>query len=60
MCRGHCRKEEFSIKMIASDDEKTIDVVVQGDDEEIERMTKALGLKEKGMVYVPGLLEPLR
>lgn len=51
------RKEEFSIKMIASDDDKTIDIVVQGDDEEIERMTKALQLKEKGMVYVPGILE---
>jgi hypothetical protein len=43
--------------MVASDDENTTDIVVQGDDEEIERMTKTLGLKEKGMVYVPGLLE---
>ena len=55
--RWHFRKEEFSIKMIASDDDKTIDVVVQGDEEEIERMTKALELKQKGMVYVPGVLE---
>jgi acylphosphatase len=45
--------------MIASDDDKSIDVVVQGDEEEIERMTKALGLKEKGMLYVPGILEKM-
>lgn len=43
--------------MIASDDEKTVDIAVQGDDEEIERMTKELGLFEKGKVYVPGILE---
>ena len=52
-----CREEEFSIKMVTSDDDKTVDVVVQGDEEEITRMTKELALKEKGMVYVPGILE---
>lgn len=52
-----CRQEEFSIKMVTSDDEKTVDIIVQGDEEEIERMTKELGLFEKGKVYVPGLLE---
>lgn len=51
------RQEEFSIKMLTSDDEKTVDILVQGDEEEIERMTKELGLFEKGKVYVPGLLE---
>lgn len=51
------REEEFSIKMVTADDESTIDIVVQGDEEEITRMTKELQLKEKGMVYVPGLLE---
>jgi hypothetical protein len=43
--------------MVTGDDDKTTDIVVQGDEEEIERMSKQLGLKEKGMVYVPGLLE---
>lgn len=43
--------------MTAADDEKTVDILVQGDEEEIERMTKELGLFEKGKVYVPGLLE---
>jgi acylphosphatase len=52
-----CREEEFSIKMVTADDETTIDIVVQGDEEEITRMTKELQLREKGMVYVPGLLE---
>lgn len=52
-----CRQEEFSIKMVTADDEKTVDILVQGDEEEIERMTKELGLFEKGKVYVPGLLE---
>ena len=52
-----CREEEFSIKMVTSDDEKTVDIVVQGDEEEITRMTKELALREKGMVYVQGILE---
>lgn len=39
------REEEFSIKMVTSDDEKTVDVVVQGDEEEITRMTKELGMQ---------------
>lgn len=43
--------------MVTADDEKTVDILVQGDEEEIERMTKELGLFEKGKVYVPGLLE---
>lgn len=30
---------------------------MQGDEEEMLRMTKELGLREKGMVYVPGILE---
>lgn len=43
--------------MVTSDDEKTVDILVQGDEEEITRMTKELALREKGMVYVPGILE---
>ena len=43
--------------MVTSDDEKTVDIIVQGDEEEITRMTKELALREKGMVYIPGLLE---
>jgi hypothetical protein len=35
----------------------TPDVIVEGDVEEIERMRRDLNLVEKGMVYVPGILE---
>ena len=38
-------------------DEMTSDVVVQGDEEEVDRFQKTLDLREKGMVYVKGLLE---
>ena len=51
------RVEEFQVKMTTSDDDKTTDIVVQGDEEEIERMRKELELMEKGMVYVKGIME---
>lgn len=54
-----CRAEEFSIKMVLSDDESTVDIMVQGDDEEIERMRKEFNFMEKDMIYVPGLLESM-
>ncbi|KAL4422257.1 hypothetical protein ABPG75_008454 [Micractinium tetrahymenae] len=50
------RTEEFKVKMVTSDDEQTTDIVVQGDDEEIERFWKELGLMEKGKVLVKGIL----
>lgn len=50
------RTEEFKVKMVTSDDEQTTDIVVQGDDEEIERFWKELGLTEKGKVLVKGIL----
>lgn len=43
--------------MILADDGKLSEIVVQGDDEQIERMRKELNLMEKGMVYVKGLFE---
>ena len=43
--------------MVTADDDSTIDILVQGDEEEITRMSKELQLREKGMVYVPGILE---
>ncbi|CAN6470565.1 unnamed protein product [Victoria cruziana] len=51
------RKEEIKVKMILADDGKLSEIVVQGDDEQIERMRKELNLMEKGMVYVKGLFE---
>lgn len=45
--------------MVLSDDESTVDIMVQGDDEEIERMRKEFNFMEKDMIYVPGLLESM-
>jgi hypothetical protein len=43
--------------MIVADDEASTDVIIQGDDEEIDLLRRELQLMEKGMVYVKGLLE---
>ncbi|KAI7838653.1 hypothetical protein COHA_007579 [Chlorella ohadii] len=50
------RTEVFKVKMVTSDDEQTTDITVEGDDEEIERFWKELGLMEKGKVLVKGIL----
>ena len=42
--------------MIA-DNEQTVDIVCEGDIEEIDRMRRELELVEKGMVLVKGILE---
>lgn len=51
------RKEQMKVKMVTADDDMTVDIVVEGDVEEIERMRRDLNLIEKGMVYVKGVLE---
>lgn len=51
------RTEQIKVKMTIADDEQTADVVIQGDQEEVERCRREVGLMEKGMVYVKGLLE---
>ena len=43
--------------MTTSDDDSVTDIVVEGDQEEVERLRKELDLMEKGKVYVKGLLE---
>ena len=45
------------MKMIVIDDGTQSEVVVQGDDQQVEQMRKELKLSEKGMVYVKGLFE---
>ena len=45
----------MTVKIVTEDDESISDVIVQGDDEEVERFQKALDLREKGMVYVKGI-----
>lgn len=51
------RTEEFKVKMATSDDDKVTDIIVEGDEEEIDRFRRELDLYEKGMEYVKGILE---
>lgn len=51
------RKEEIKVKMILGDDGSLSEIIVQGDDQQVEQMSKDLQLSEKGMVYVKGLFE---
>jgi hypothetical protein len=50
------RVDECAIKLTANEDETENDIIVQGSEEEIERMWRTLGWQEKGMVKVEGLL----
>eukprot|EP01023_Acetabularia_acetabulum_P004449 TRINITY_DN1185_c0_g1_i1.p1 TRINITY_DN1185_c0_g1~~TRINITY_DN1185_c0_g1_i1.p1 ORF type:complete len:293 (-),score=38.94 TRINITY_DN1185_c0_g1_i1:121-999(-) len=51
------RQEEVRVKMVTADDENTTDIVIEGDQEEIDRFRRELELMEKGKVYVKGVLE---
>lgn len=50
------RSQEVEVKLVISDDDKSIDLTVQGDEPELERLQERLQLMEKGMEYVPGIL----
>ncbi|KAF3435321.1 hypothetical protein FNV43_RR22408 [Rhamnella rubrinervis] len=51
------RKEQIKVKMTVADDETLSEIVVQGDDQQVEQLRKELQLSEKGMVYVKGIFE---
>ncbi|KAG0487485.1 hypothetical protein HPP92_009580 [Vanilla planifolia] len=51
------RKEEIKVKMLVGDDGNLSEIIVKGDDEQVEQMRKELQLSEKGMVYVKGIFE---
>ena len=51
------RTDQITVKIVTEDDESSSDVVVQGDEEEVERFQKTLDMREKGMIYVKGLFE---
>ncbi|OAY37114.1 protein COFACTOR ASSEMBLY OF COMPLEX C SUBUNIT B CCB1, chloroplastic [Manihot esculenta] len=51
------RKEQIKVKMMVADDGTLTEIVVQGDDQQVDQMRKELQLSEKGMVYVKGLFE---
>ncbi|CAK9166174.1 unnamed protein product [Ilex paraguariensis] len=51
------RKEQIKVKIMVADDGTLSEIVVQGDDQQVEQMRKELQLSEKGMVYVKGLFD---
>ncbi|KAJ7971787.1 protein COFACTOR ASSEMBLY OF COMPLEX C SUBUNIT B CCB1, chloroplastic [Quillaja saponaria] len=51
------RKEQIKVKMIVAEDGILSEIVVQGDDQQVEQLRKELQLSEKGMVYVKGIFE---
>jgi len=53
------RVDDISVKLSTNPEETENEILVQGSDEELERMWRTLEWREKGMVKVPGLLEPV-
>lgn len=51
------RVDDIKVKLASNDEETENEIIVEGNDEEMERMWRALELREKGMVKVEGLLE---
>ncbi|XWS40508.1 hypothetical protein CRYUN_Cryun17cG0000900 [Craigia yunnanensis] len=51
------RKEQIKVKMSVAEDGTVTEIVVQGDDQQVDQMRKELKLSEKGMVYVKGIFE---
>lgn len=53
--RSGDRVDDFEVKLSSNDDDTMNEITVQGNDEEIDRMWRALELQEKGMVRVEGV-----
>ncbi|XP_037408380.1 protein COFACTOR ASSEMBLY OF COMPLEX C SUBUNIT B CCB1, chloroplastic-like [Triticum dicoccoides] len=52
------RKEEIKVKMVLSDDGNNVsEILVRGDDVQVEQMRRELKMSEKGMIYVKGIFE---
>jgi len=51
------KKEVVKAKMVTSDDDKEIDLSVEGPEDAVEDMRRTLDYREKGKVYVKGILE---
>lgn len=45
------------MKLMVEDDGTLSEIIVQGDDQQVEQLRKDLKFSEKGMVYVKGLFE---
>ena len=55
--RSGDRVDDIKVKLQYSDDETENEVTVEGNDEELDRLWRALDLTEKGMVKVEGILD---
>ncbi|KAI9176274.1 hypothetical protein LWI28_000644 [Acer negundo] len=51
------RKEQIKVKLMVDEGGTLSEILVQGDDQQVEQMRKELQLSEKGMVYVKGIFE---
>ncbi|XP_030502300.2 protein COFACTOR ASSEMBLY OF COMPLEX C SUBUNIT B CCB1, chloroplastic [Cannabis sativa] len=51
------RTEQIKVKMIVGEDGELSEVIVQGDDQQVDQLRRELKLSEKGMVYVKGIFE---
>jgi hypothetical protein len=54
--RSGDRVDDCSVKLMTNEDESVNEIVVQGSEEELERMWRTLNWQEKGMVKIDGLL----
>lgn len=57
--RAGDRVDDCSVKLSTNSEETENEIVVQGSEEELERMWRTMEWQEKGMVKVPGLLEQM-
>lgn len=48
---------KVTVMLMTSDDEKETEIIVEGNEEELDRFSKELQLQEKGKIYVKGILE---
>lgn len=51
------RIDDCTVKLLTNENETENEIIVEGPEEELERMWRTLEWKEKGMVKIPGLLE---
>jgi len=58
--RSGDRVDDCTVKLSTNDDETENEIVVQGSEEELERMWRTLGWQEKGMVKVEGLIDMMQ
>ncbi len=55
--RSGDRVDDIQVKLESNDDDTENQITFMGNDDELDRMWRALDLREKGMVKVEGLLE---